>query len=632
MNTDGTTIKVDSTGNLTAVTATLSHTDGKVDAPVTADAGKLVTAQSVADAINNSGWTLTANGADGGLVKPGATVDLNNTDGNIVISKSGNNVTYNLAKDIKVDSVTATNNVSIVGGPSMSTTGIDAAGKKITHVAAGDVTPDSKDAINGSQLYQVQQQAAAAKTEVTGDQGVTVTSSTNTTSGGTIYNVAAKTDGTTITVDSTGNLTAVTTALTNSNTGKVNTPTHGDALVNAKTVADAINNSGWNLQANGDTASLVKPGDTVQFLNGQNIDITREGNNITVATAKDVTFNSVTTGNLTVKAGSTVDMGGNKITNVAAGDVTPDSKDAINGSQLYQVQQQAAAAKTEVTGDQGMTVTSSTNATSGGTIYNVAAKTDGTTITVDSTGNLTAVTSGITSAPNGTSTATTPTSLVTAGEVATAINNSGWTLTANGADGGLVKPGAAVDLNNTDGNIVISKSGNNVTHNLAKDLKGLSSAEFKDGEGNTTTVSGSGVSVTPAVGVGAGNPVTLTGEGLNNGGNRITNVAPGIADTDAVNVNQLKAVGANLSQQIEDNKRKAYGAAAGATAQANLPQVMDPGAKMLAAAVGTVGGQSALAVGMSARSDNGKWVVKGSLSANTQSQVSAGVGVGYTWR
>ena len=62
-----------------------------------------------------------------------------------------------------------------------------------------------------------------------------------------------------------------------------------------KAVSD-VANTGWNLQANADTASKVAPGDTVQFINGDNIEITRNGNDITVATAKALTVDSITAG------------------------------------------------------------------------------------------------------------------------------------------------------------------------------------------------------------------------------------------------------------------------------------------------------------------------------------------------
>lgn len=127
--------------------------------------------------VANKGWNLTANGKDSSNVKPGDIVDLNNTDKNIDITKNGHNVTFNLAKDINVDSVTAGDtvmnndgvkvgdNVALnkdglkAGDVSVTTDGINAGDKKVTNVQDGDVTSTSKDAVNGSQLYAVKELA-----------------------------------------------------------------------------------------------------------------------------------------------------------------------------------------------------------------------------------------------------------------------------------------------------------------------------------------------------------------------------------------------------------------------------------------------------------------------------------------
>ena len=85
---------------------------------------------------------------------------------------------------------------------------------------------------------------------------------------------------------------------------------------------------------------------------------------------------------------------------------------------------------------------------------------------------------------------------------------------------------------------VVSDGENNLKVRLAKDLKDLSSVATKDGVGHTTIMSGSGVTITPAGGE-AGKPVSLTQDGLNNGGNRITDVAAGTKESDAVNKAQL---------------------------------------------------------------------------------------------
>ena len=89
--------------------------------------------------------------------------------------------------------------------------------------------------------------------------------------------------------------------------------------------------------------------------------------------------------------------------------------------------------------------------------------------------------------------------------------------------------------------MVADKANGTLNVKLAKELTGLTSAQFADAAGNATKVGGNGVTITPkAAGKG---PVSLTVDGLDNGGNKITNVAAGVADTDAVNVSQLKAVG-----------------------------------------------------------------------------------------
>ncbi|MBJ8134917.1 YadA family autotransporter adhesin [Brucella abortus] len=108
-----------------------------------------------------SGWSLTVNGMDKSRVGPGDTVDLSNSDGNLVLSKKGKDVTFNLASDLKVTSLVAgntfldTNGLVITGGPSMTVSGIDAGQLKISHVADGAVTVTSTDAVNGSQLHRV---------------------------------------------------------------------------------------------------------------------------------------------------------------------------------------------------------------------------------------------------------------------------------------------------------------------------------------------------------------------------------------------------------------------------------------------------------------------------------------------
>ncbi|WP_373755485.1 ESPR-type extended signal peptide-containing protein, partial [Neisseria sp.] len=212
--TDGNTVTVDGQGNIAAVTGSITNTGGKA-ATTAPDA--LATAGSVAEAINNSGFTLTAQDANGSMVNPGATVDMNNTDGNISVSKAAgsNAVTYNLAKDIKVDSVTAGDTVvnnsglTIANGPSVTNNGIDAGNKVIANVSDGRVAADSKEAVNGSQLHQVYQVLGSGTsaidskpaTEIAGDTaaGTANTAPTNTinvNAAGNIVTTITQPDGT----------------------------------------------------------------------------------------------------------------------------------------------------------------------------------------------------------------------------------------------------------------------------------------------------------------------------------------------------------------------------------------------------------------------------------------------------
>ncbi|WP_457812271.1 YadA-like family protein [Sinorhizobium meliloti] len=138
-----------------------------------------------------AGWSLSAQGANASNVAPGETVDLRNGDGNIVVSKAetGDTVSFDLADDLDVaESITVgadpadpnapttvitggsiviggtmlgSNGLVITGGPSVTTDGIDAGGMKVTNVANGTVAKDSKDAVNGDQLFDVVAKATA---------------------------------------------------------------------------------------------------------------------------------------------------------------------------------------------------------------------------------------------------------------------------------------------------------------------------------------------------------------------------------------------------------------------------------------------------------------------------------------
>ena len=364
----------------------------------------------------------------------------------------------------------------------------------------------------------------------------------------------------------------------------------------AATVGDVLN-AGWNLQNNGDAKDFVKPYDTVNFVNGTGTTavVTTSADGKTSEIRIDSPMGYVGTDGKTVDANGKPNTATNSVSlvgkddtkpvalkNVSSGLVDNSTGDAVkladaagttltNAVNVGDLKQAAAAATTKVDGDSGVSVTPQTNA-DGSTTYTVAAKTDGvTTEVVD--GKIVAKTSSLTNdattgkvnAPNS------PTSLATAGDIATAINNSGFTLTAQGENGSLVKPGSTVDMKNTDGNILISKQkdSNDVTYNLSKDIK------VNSVTAGNTKVSNDGVTINNGA---AGQPVTLSANGLDNGGNKITNVAAGQADTDAVNVSQLNGAVAGSKENVTSSNKTV-----------NIAETTDPttGAKTFDLAVNT---------------------------------------------
>uniref|UniRef100_UPI0035A07FF4 YadA family autotransporter adhesin n=1 Tax=Glaesserella sp. TaxID=2094731 RepID=UPI0035A07FF4 len=112
---------------------------------------------------------------------------------------------------------------------------------------------------------------------------------------------------------------------------------------------------------------------------------------------------------------------------------------------------------------------------------------------------------------------------------------------------------------------------------------------------------------------------------------RLTNVAAGKAPTDAVNVGQLQGVATQLDNKMNRMNKRLNAGIAGAMASGNLYHATLPGKSMIAAGVGTYGGESALSVGYSRLSDNGKIGIKLMINANSQGNTGAAATVGYQW-
>ncbi len=119
-------------------------------------------------------------------------------------------------------------------------------------------------------------------------------------------------------------------------------------------------------------------------------------------------------------------------------------------------------------------------------------------------------------------------------------------------------------------------------------------------------------------------------------------MAGGTAATDAVNVRQLDAAVAQSSRDIYNQinglhseigtvRHDANAGTASAMAMASMPQSVIPGKAMLTAGVAYYEGQSAVAVGVSNFSENGRWIINFNGSANTRGNAGAGVGIGINW-
>ena len=185
---------------------------------------------------------------------------------------------------------------------------------------------------------------------------------------------------------------------------------------------------------------------------------------------------------------------------------------------------------------------------------------------------------------------------------------------------------------------VVSDGNNNLKVRMAKDLKGLETVTTKDADGNTTVMNSGGVTITPA----GGNQVSLTKDGLDNGGNTISNVGPGVNGTDAVNVSQLnQALGsitgvntANftaLENKVNEVAADAKAGTAAAMAVAGLPQAYLPGKSMMAVGGSVYRGESGYAIGYSTISDGGNWIIKGTATGNSRGHYGATAAVGYQW-
>ena len=312
-----------------------------------------------------------------------------------------------------------------------------------------------------------------------------------------------------------------TTTISAGNDGQVNTPANGDAPVTATSVAEAINNTYWNVVANDNTKEAVKAGNTVKFIDGKNISISQNGKEFTISTSNKVSFDHVDVGPISIDKDVGVNAGDKKITNVANGTA---SSDAVNVSQLN-------AAKTEVKAGKNTSVTSETGA-NGQTIYKVDSV--DTSANVTTTDALTVENKGAQNVGDASVTnyhldlsQKTKDEIKQGVDANTTVSTKGLTFTGDSKESNVKKLGDKVAITGDD-NITTEANPNGVQVKLKKDLN-VNSVKAGD-----TTINNDGLTVN-------GGP-SVTKSGINAGDKKITGVEAGADDKDAVNFSQLKDV------------------------------------------------------------------------------------------
>ncbi|HDR1000315.1 TPA: YadA-like family protein [Pasteurella multocida] len=530
--------------------------------------------------------------------------------------------------------------------------------RTITNLAAGRIDKTSTDAINGSQLY--------LALNALGNVGNTLVSNVL---GG---NAAITKEG-----DTAGSLTMTDIGGTGENT--------------IHAAIQAVNNTAKA------SKTTVKEGDNITVTE----EIAADGSRTyTVATKPDVKFNSVVAGGdeggtKIDKDGLTfVDKDGNKVTNtpsitkngidagnqkvtgVADGEVATNSKDAVNGGQLFA---QGEGVKNIIGGNTTYNPTTGayTNTDIGGTgastihdaIAAVKAQAAQKTQVVEGK-NITITNTGTAENPiyNVATKDAVEFDKTTVGSVVTDKNTNDITGLSNTTLGGnnFAKNGRAAseeqlnatqtnlatllggDAKNTNGNVTMTDIGGTGKNNINDAIK-ASRNEVKQGKNMvvTPTIGANGQTIYEVATADkvAFDEVKVGGITIDGATNKISGIAKGEVSetsTDAVNGSQLH----ELSKQIMNQSGQGYNilnnrinkvdkdlraGIAGANAAAGLPQAYIPGKSMVAVAAGTYKGQNAIALGMSRISDNGKVIIKLTGNTNSRGDFGASIGAGYQW-
>ena len=382
--------------------------------------------------------------------------------------------------------------------------------------------------------------------------------------------------------------------------------THKAALGTQVNVKGATTNTDWN-----------------KFDAGKNIMTKVEGNTITVGLAKDLEVNSVnvttnvTAGNVTangtisaptIKAGDTTIQNG-KVTNLKHHIENPttvvDDK-VLNVSE--DVKKEAATVRDVLNSGWNLQANGKpVDAVTHGNTVNFA---NGKGITVTAEPNKDGTTSKVSFDVN------VDNDTITVNDKGQLVSNGSTNFNVATKDGGnkVAKKGGSSTTKITSGKTITYTAGKNIA--IEQNGGDILVSTTDDVNHNSVTTKDLTVN---------------KGGNIDMGGNQVHNVKAGTKDTDAVNVSQLKQSIGDVHKRINKVGKEARGGIAGANAAAGLPQVYIPGKSMVAASAGTFKGESAVAVGYSRSSDNGKVIFKLQGNANTQGDVGGSVGVGYQW-
>ena len=591
--------------------------------------------------LNSITFNNGANGANGKTVVNGAGMTINDAAGNplTAVTKDG---------------------VKITDGPSMTKDGIDAAGKKVTNVQDGTVAKDSKDAVNGGQLHDAVESLKTKGFGLEAEDGQSVKKPLGETVKvkGDDTNIKTSVDDGAVKVELKKDITVDTVT-----TGDTKMDTNGVTIKDGANEATKLTKDGLQINDGGNKAVTVnKDGLTIE--NGPKV--TKDGidaadkkiTNVADGTIGAGSKDAVNGGQLhtaiedikstgfglkaedgqSVKKplGETIDLkgDGNIKTSVDNGAIKMALNDKITLGQdpAKQVNIDGSAG-TITAGNGGNQVKIDGN--NGSVTANTVKAGDvvvGKQTSDGKEGNF------VTGLDNKTWDPENP--VAVPGRAATedqlkAVNDDFNNKARTGrvfqgdqpGDSGKVVRGLGDTMNLTGGadvnrladnniGVVKNAAGDGYNIKLAKDLKGLESVTTTDAAGNTTVMNGGGVTITPA----QGNAVSLTKDGLNNGGNRITNVGPGVDGTDAVNVNQLSSAMRSVDGKIAD-----VGATSAAISGLKPLQYDPLEPTQVLAAVGHYKGSTAAAVGVAHYTNESTMFHMGVSLGGHDNMINAGV-------